>query len=369
MKKPMHRLRAAREQALQLTRAEFATLVERESGESCDERKIWRWEEKGVHPRPASMRAVLTVTGLTAAELGWNGQPNGAFTARLPDSSTAGHIAALVHDLRIQDDTAPTGSLLAPAATLTTLAEQLTSDARRDRDQGAIGRTAAEAATLQWWLTVDAGMNGRAIHDRAMALAAEFGDTRLVGHLLGWRAGLAVAQGDLRAAIRLSRAARDPRWSLSAVGAGWAGTYEVRAHLLMGDMAAAARAAEESEQRYRSVDPSDEPPWLYWVSGPILELDALDMRLAREGPDAAPAVEAALKALPAGRARDAAWYRAHIAAARARAGDTEGAATDAAEAARLSVATGTTWTLAELRQLAKQPGLAQLSEALRDVAG
>ncbi len=128
------------------------------------------------------------------------------------------------------------------------------------------------------------------------------------------------------------------------------------------------RALDDAQPGYAAVRPDQEPPWLYWLAGPVLMLDSLDMRLLRDGSAAAPAVEAALSTLPAGRRRDAAWYRAHLAAARARDGDVEAAAADAAEAAELSKATGTTWTLAELRQLAGRPELHRLAEALADTA-
>jgi hypothetical protein len=93
------------------------------------------------------------------------------------------------------------------------------------------------------------------------------------------------------------------------------------------------------------------------------------MRLLRDGLEAAPEMEHALGALPAAHTRDAAWYRAHLATARARSGDVSGAVHDAEEAARLSVATGTRWTLAELHQLSGEPHLAPLREVLAETAG
>lgn len=284
-----------------------------------------------------------------------------------PDRSSAGHLAGLVHAIRVADDTEPTGSLIGASGSLLALAEHLTDSARLADRQG-IGRAAAEAAMMHWWLLVDAGRDSSAAHDRAMALAVEWGLTPLVGHLLGWRAGLALGQGDLAAGVRLARRARLPQWGMSAGGIAWAAAYEARAHVLRGDREA-ARALDVAQTAYERVDPAGEPPWLYWLAGDILRLDRLDMRLLAEGPAAVPAIEAALADLPAERTRDAAWYRAHIAAARVRAGDPEGAAADAAEAARLTVATGTTWTLSELRQMSGRPELSRLREALADIAG
>jgi hypothetical protein len=89
----------------------------------------------------------------------------------------------------------------------------------------------------------------------------------------------------------------------------------------------------------------------------------------RDGPAAAGAMEEALARLPAERARDASWYRAHLASARARVGDLDGALRDAEEAARLGRLCGSSWTLGELDQLAERPRFAPLREALYDVRG
>ena len=318
--------------------------------------------ERGVF-RPRDDRQVLyaRLYGASIEQL-W---PTLPVDGHRPDASTADHLAALVHALRIADDTEPTGTLIAASADMLALAERLT-DSARLADRQDIGRVAAEAAMMRWWLLVDAGRDPTAAHDRAMALAVEWGLTPLVGHLLGWRAGQALSQGDLTTAVRLARRARLPQWGMSAGGIAWAAAYEARAHALRASPEA-ARTLGVARDAYDRVDPASEPPWLYWMSGPVLALDRLDVQLLDEGLDTVPAIEAELARLPAARVRDAAWYRAHIAAARVRAGDPEGAAQDGAEAARLSVATGTTWTLTELRQLARRADLGQLREALADI--
>ena len=329
-------------------------------------RSVRRWEA-GTH-RPGELYVGLLSTALDPGAVA---RVEAAASGHVrPDLSTAGHLAAVVHELRERDDTAPTGSLLPAAGALSVLTEQMTVDARLGEQREA-GQVAAEAATLHWWLAVDAGHYdlARTVHDRAMALAVEWGVPALVGHLLGWRAGLALAQGDLTTTIRLARRARLPQWGMSAGGTAWATAYEARAHVLRG-APDAGRALDTARAAYDAVDPSSEPPWLYWLSGHILRLDRLDMELLAEGTAAVPAVEAALAELPTTRMRDAAWYRAHIAAAQARAGDIDGSTRNALEAARLSRATGTQWTLAELWQLARQrPELAQVGEALADTAG
>jgi hypothetical protein len=283
-----------------------------------------------------------------------------------PDRSTGGHLAGLVHCLRVADDTEPTGSLVEASGDLLALAERLT-EAARPADRAEVGRAAAEAAALRWWLLVDAGQPSAAAHDRAMALAAEWAVTPLIGHLMGWRAGLMLGRGDLLGAVRLAGRARAPQWGMSSGGVAWTAAYEARAHVMRGSTDA-ARALDTARAAYEQVDPDREPSWLYFLSGDILRLDQLDMRLLAEGPAAAGPLEAVLAGLPPERTRDAAWYRAHLAAARARAGDVDAAAQDAAEAARLSAATRTTWTLGELRLLSRRPELALLREALADGA-
>jgi hypothetical protein len=285
-------------------------------------------------------------------------------SALRPDHSTAGHLAALVHALRHEDDQAPTGSLLGVSRHLLRLAEQWTTEARM-ADQRDIGRAAAEAAVLHWWLTVDAGLPADIAGDHAIGLATEWEHPALIGHMFGWRSGQAIAGGRLHEAIRLARQARQPRWGLSPGAVGWSSNYEARAQALLGDTDGLALALDDGQTANENIDLAGEPPWLYWL-GDKLELDQLDLRLLREGPDAIADLDAVLAAYPIEHARDVAWYRAHTAAARARAGDIEGAAVDAADAARLSSSTGTNWTMNELRQISAAPHLRRVREALTD---
>jgi hypothetical protein len=286
--------------------------------------------------------------------------------ASRPDHSTAGHLAGLVHCLRQEDDLAPTGSLLPASRHLLGLAEQWTGGAKL-KDRRDVGRAAAEAALLHWWLTVDAGSDATAERNQATALAVEWEMPALIGHMFGWRAGLALGEGDLHDAVELARRAREPRWGMSPGAIGWASNYEARAQALLGDADGLSLALDVSQEAHETVDLEIEPPWMYWL-GDMLELNILDLRLLREGPDAAPAMDEALAAYPEDRARDVAWYRAHVASARVWAGDVEGGVQDAVEAARLSAATGTNWTMGELEQIARAPHLGLLREALADTA-
>jgi hypothetical protein len=286
--------------------------------------------------------------------------------AMRPDYSTAGHLAGLVHRLRQEDDLAPTGSLLPASRHLLGLAEQWIAGSK-SKDRRDVGRAAAEAALLHWWLTVDAGKDAAAAQDHALALAVEWEMPALIGHMFGWRSGLALGDGHLADAVELAQRAREPRWGMSPGAIGWSSNYEARAQALLGDADGLALALDVSQEAHEDVDMSAEPPWMYWLAD-MLELNKLDLRLLREGPDAAPAMDAALAAYPADRARDVAWYRAHVASSKVWAGDVEGGAMDAAEAGRLSAATGTNWTMGELEQIAEAPHLGRLREALADTA-
>jgi hypothetical protein len=149
-----------------------------------------------------------------------------------PDHSTAAHLAGLVHALRHQDDQAPTGSLLGVSRHLLRLAEQWTSEAGM-ADQRDIGRAAAEASLLHWWLTVDAGLPSDTAANHTIELATEWEMPALVGHMYGWRAGQALADGRLHEAIGLADQARQPRWGLSTGALGWASAFVARAQALL----------------------------------------------------------------------------------------------------------------------------------------
>lgn len=286
------------------------------------------------------------------------------------EGGAAAALAEVVHHYRMADDTATTGSLIDPVTAVVRLAGDLASTARTDAAQRAAGRTLAEAERLRWWLLTDLGRHeqAEAAHARAIAAAVEADYLPFVAHLQTARAARLLAGGDAVTAIRLARQARDPRWGASAAGRAWAATQEVRAHLSIGSPTAdLLRAVDAAQLAYANVRPDDEPPWLYWLAdGPVLELEALDMRLVAEGPAVADQVNAALEHLPADRSRDHAWYRARLAVAWARAGAVEEALTATAQAVQLARSTCSTWPLAELHRLAKRPGLTPLGEPLLD---
>jgi hypothetical protein len=322
--------------------------------------------EGGKDPHVRRREFLAAALGTGAAVAGAVAFGDRSAAALRPDRSTADHLAGLVHILRQEDDLVPTGSLLGASRQLLGLADQWISRSRL-QDRREVGRAAAEAALLHWWLTVDAGADATAERNWATALAVEWEMPVLIGHMFGWRSGLALGDGHLHDAVALARRAREPQWGMSPGAIGWASNYEARAQALLGDADGLELALDVSQEAHECVVLDDEPPWMYWL-GDMLELNILDLRLLREGPDAAPAMDTALAAYPEDRARDVAWYRAHVAASKAWAGDVEGAGVDAVEAAQLSAATGTNWTMGELEQIARAPHLGRLREALADTA-
>ena len=198
---PNTRLRDVRERMLRMSRDEFARAI-REKGlvlgepvASCDTDLIKKWEAgKVARPSAPYRRVVTALTGRTEVELGWDsGRLAAAVSGAVrPDIAAAGHLAALVDDFRRRDDTAPTGSLLDAVGSLAALADRL-ADAAAGDAQIALGRVAAQAAQLQWWLAVDAGR-----HDDAHAAPA--GDGRR-GRVWADTAGALPAGGPGRACV------------------------------------------------------------------------------------------------------------------------------------------------------------------------
>jgi hypothetical protein len=294
MTKPKSRLRAAREQALQLTRAEFAAQVQQESGESCDERKVWRWEEAGVKPRPASMRAVVAVTGLTAAELGWgNGDkvrslvggltPDDehrlAAATRQPsrlDTRAVEALGAMLAGQRRLEDSVGSAVVLPAATTQLAVIEGLVVDARGPV-RPALVDVAAQWAQFGGWLRASVGdlRAARAQLDRAAEWAAEAGDVNMEATVLSYRGHLAWMAGQPGPVIGLSQAAqRDPR--VYAGQRAFAAGQEARGHAMSGDAVQTDQMLDEAaELSARAAErPEDQPPWTYYYSPVFLALQS-----------------------------------------------------------------------------------------------
>lgn len=313
-------------------------------------------EVDDVNRREALQAAVVATLTSGIAVAGAVGEEVARAAARCPDPTTADHLAGMVQHLRELDDTTPVGSLAPMAGQLAGFAIGLL-EAAPERLKPDIGRAAAEAAMVHAWQLVDAGQDGVRAMDRVMTLAIERDAPALVGQLLSVKAEVALASGQLSEAVRLARSARQPRWRLSPGGIACAAMLEVRSCALTGDREGREQAMDVVESGYGSLHRDEEPPWLYWLGGP-LDLRRQAMALLGRGPADGAAVEAALAQLPAERRRDLTWYRANMAVAHALAGDVEGATARAEGAARLSRDSGSTSAIADLCLVARRPHLA-----------
>lgn len=326
-------------------------------------RYIRRWE-RGVVPSQPYQLLLTRALGADDAE-----RLTAIAAGRAaPDSAVADSLGTLTHYLRLRDDTAPSGSLVGAARDLAGVTRRMLA-AAEPREQKAIGRVAAEIATVRWWLATDAGEmdSAQVLHDQAVRLAVEWQVPALVAHLLAWRTGEAIRAGDYQTAARLAHQAQEPRWAATPAGNAWAATYEARALLAAGDRDGMLRAVDAAQAAYADVRPDAEPRWLYHQSGPSRLLDHLDTQLMAKGPEAAGGdVVRALGELPAANIRDHAWYWARLGLAWVRAGGIDQAAAHAAHAAALAESIGSAWPLAELIPAAREPGRRVLAEALAD---
>ncbi|GAA4704635.1 helix-turn-helix domain-containing protein [Phytohabitans rumicis] len=176
-------------------------------------------------------------------------------------------VAAAVGVLRRQDDLVGGADLAGPA--------ERALDAALGSPAGAPARArrrllglVAEAAQLTGWVAADAGDADTALaaYRTALAAAAGAGDRPLAAHVLGSASHLLVGQGDPRGALLLART--------GLAGARRSASATLRALLLHRVAFAAARCGErraahaalgEAGEAAAHRDPSNDPPWLYWL--------------------------------------------------------------------------------------------------------
>ena len=127
------------------------------------------------------------------------------------------------------------------------------------------------------------------------------------GYVLGRQSWRALAVGDLASAVRLARSAREPRWGLSPGGVGWSAEHEARAPC--SPATTEPWPGRSTSPRTRSALPAarPSPTWLYWLADRQPRRAGRGAAAAR-GPDAAPAMEAAIARRPTEQARDNAWF-------------------------------------------------------------
>jgi tetratricopeptide (TPR) repeat protein len=364
MPKPKSRLRATREQALRLTRAEFASLVERKSGEPCDERMVWRWEEAGIKPRPARRRAIATITGLSAAELGWaNGERpdesdrllEALDEPRRADADTVNYFG------RILDVHRQSSRLMRPPDLVAVVAPTYDLIGRFRRDtpdqlRRPLLTTASEVAQFVGRMHFEAGDDQRAAEwsDRALNTALQAGDDDLVAFTLARRTSIAESEGDPAAVVDLARAARR-RARLPASIESLAWRCEAKGHAMFGDADGCRRALDRAaEVLAGGPNGEDDPPYAGGYSLEFLNLQAAacDLRLGRR----AAAIDTLERELPTFEAsREKAWNVARLAAAYAAEGELGRAAELAEEALAMARATGSVRAIRELESAGITP--------------
>jgi hypothetical protein len=273
MRRPNPRLRTAREHALGMTRAEFAAMVERESGEPCDERMIYRWEEEEVKPRPARLRAVVAITGLSAAQLGWSAtreEENWSATSLLFGAEqdvgarcVADEVRRAAHHLVALDGKLGGNDVAGAAVRLYRQVQRRLGD-RSDRDMLS---AAAEVAEVAGWALYDADEQDRArsMTMEALHLAQLAGDAGMERFAL---ANLAMQAAHLRRpgeGLAIARAALDsgpltPRVRTLFI------VRLARGLALAGRDQEARDAFAHARSQHNDGVGNADPSWTWWIS-------------------------------------------------------------------------------------------------------
>ncbi|TDC81313.1 transcriptional regulator [Micromonospora sp. KC606] len=200
----------------------------------------------------------------------------------------------------------------------------------------------AEAAQLAGWLDGDAGhlASGMDAHRLGLRAAAATGDRALAGHVLASASHLLAGAGDAESALLLARAGYSG--ARRAVSPGLRALLLHRVALaaaLTGRAPAGRQALDAARRTAETVEPTTEPPWLYWLDGD--ELAAMTGRalvaLGRPGP-AVPLLGEALRSVRG--PRGAAVYGSWLARGLVQLGEVDEAAVVAAAALRDTVRAG-----------------------------
>lgn len=181
---PNRLLRAERDRRQQ-TRGEFAREVQPLAGLPCDARTVQRWEDGTVRlPRPAFRRAVIELTGLAAADLGWT-------------------------------DPVDNPPLDAPTLDPDALLRILRRAERAAQQSDGPGRTAALQAVVHSYGACSLALTAAGDHaaawvaaDRAVALAALLGDVSLTVEGTTWLVAVHTGAHDPDRARRTAESAR-----------------------------------------------------------------------------------------------------------------------------------------------------------------
>lgn len=221
---------------------------------------------------------------LVASAVDWLTVP----TSPSPRRRSGDHLSKEVADvlterisqLRRLDDTQSSPLLLDLVTNDLRLAADLATHSSYDPETGArLFGVLAQLGQLAGWVAVD--MERKALGQRFLLASLRFahaaGDTELAANILSCLSYQTLWTGDGSSAVRLIRLARqgtlhDAHPLVTALLA----SREGRAHAVLGDAIACARALEDASLAYADFDPSTDrgPSWAYWVSEGVLTADA-----------------------------------------------------------------------------------------------
>lgn len=188
---------------------------------------------------------------------------------------------------------------------------------------------------------------------RGLEWAAEIGEPSMLSTLTNMRGHVAWLAGDLRTMLERSRVAQTHRDASPGVLC-IAAQQEGRAHAMLGNRDDCERALDRAHALAVDVNPSTEPPWLYFFTTGFLHMQrGLAHLYLGDYHRAIELLTAGLAGLPAAIADSGyvAWYRYDLARCHLANGDIDTAAKLAADAAAAAHETRSAGLLRELRRL------------------
>lgn len=269
-----------------------------------------------------------------------------------PDPTTVDHLAQALTVQRHLEDSVGARPVLAPVlAGLTTVAQIRASADGELHDQ--LLSLESQYAQFAGWLHQDLDHRGESEqwYARALTQAHEAGDDSMVASILSMRANAAWGAGDPRRSVRLAEASCRQHATPGVLALSQ--QHLARGLAAAGDRDGCLRALDRSEQLFAQAQTraDREPAWIYFVDESRMRVQrALCLRDAGDHQASIHLFEQAIRALPAGYARDRGTYTARLAVAYALAGERDAALAAAAEARHLATATGSERALAEVRR-------------------
>lgn len=278
-----------------------------------------------------------------------------ALMRRNVTASTVGALQDLVLVYRRLDDEVGPEQLLGPVnACLGWVAARLSEAERHDGAFRDLCRVAAELSQLVGWLSFDMNLPAAARRhlDRAHRAAVAAGDSALAAYAWGWKS-IVAGQSDTRAALALALAAQRQSGPDAAPSvAAWLTRVEAEALAANGDQAGSERALERVAAAAALPRTERDPSWTYFIGeGQIAAYSGVCFVRLGNGARAEAALAAAVDALPPTFTRDRCLYMTYLAAAHVLQKRPDVAASTAAAAFELAVATDSPRAMQRLRDL------------------